>query len=265
MKLFSSMRRVLRRLADAEVGVYAANAAFFILLSLFPAMMLLIGLLQYTPLSADDLQHALSVFVPAALEPLLDYMTQELFAVNSVALLSVSAAVAVWSASRGVYSLIRGINRVYRLQENRSYFTLRLRSAFDTVLLLLALVVTLSLHLFGRQLGQQLRTLGLPFLSSLLCRSHVFIFLVLTVVFCVFFMRFPCKKQPFFATLPGAAGTAMGWIVFSALFTFYISKTEGYSIYYGSLSVIAMTMLWLYGCMCIFFYGGMLNDWLSKE
>lgn len=263
MKLFTAVRRALRRLAAAEVGVYAANAAFFILLSLFPAMLLLIGLLQYTPLSPDDLQAALSGFLPAALAPLLDYMTQELFVSNSVALLSVSAAVAVWSSSRGVYSLIRGINRVYRLEETRSYFVLRLRSAVDTVLLLLALVVTLILHLFGRQLGQRLDSLGMPFLSSLLQRNHLFIFFVLTVVFCVFYTRFPSKKQRLLAALPGAAGTAVAWIVFSALFTFYISKTGSYSFYYGSLSVIAMTMLWLYGCMCIFFYGGILNAYVA--
>ena len=260
MRLFSALRRLLRSLAAAEVGVYAANAAFFILLSLFPAMLLLIGLLQYTPLSADDLQAALSGFLPAALAPLLDYMTQELFVSNSVALLSVSAAVAVWSSSRGVYSLIRGINRVYRLEETRSYLVLRIRSAIDTVLLLLALVVTLSLHLFGRQLGQRLGVLGF---AVPLQFNHLCIFFVLTVVFCVFYTRFPCQKQALPAALPGAVGTAVGWIVFSALFTFYISKTGSYSFFYGSLSVIAMTMLWLYGCMCIFFYGGMLNAYLA--
>lgn len=263
--MLRTLKQFYEKAISAQIGVYAANAAFFILLSLFPAMMLLIGLLQYTPLTPTDLQNALSAFFPEALSPLLDYMTQELFALNSVGLLSLSAVFAVWSSSRGVYSLIRGINKVYCVEETRTYLMLRLRSALDTVLLLFALVATLILHLFGKQLGQQLGAKGLSFLASLFHVNHLFIFLVLTLLFTVFYARFPNKKQRFVQALPGAAGTALGWIVFSALFTFYVSKSGDYSIYYGSLSIIALTMLWLYVCMCIFFCGGMLNDWLSKQ
>ncbi len=260
-----TLKQLIGKAASAQVGVYAANAAFFILLSIFPAMMLLIGLLQYTPLTPTDLQQALSAFFPEALSPLLDYMTQELFAMNSVGLLSLSAVFAVWSASRGVYSLIRGINKVYCASETRSYFILRLRSVLDTVLLLLALIATLILHLFGKQLGTNLNEKGFSFLSSIFQANHLFIFLVLTLLFTAFYAWFPNKKQHLLDALPGAAATAIGWIVFSVLFTFYVSRSGGYSIYYGSLSVIALTMLWLYVCMCIFFYGGILNSRLSER
>lgn len=260
-----TLKLLYKKAVAAQVGVYAANAAFFILLSLFPAMMLLIGLLQYTPLTPTDLQQALAGVFPEALYPLLDYMTQELFVMNSVGLLSLSAVFAVWSSSRGVYSLIRGINKVYRVEETRTYLVLRLRSVLDTVLLLLALIATLIVQLFGRQLSLQLSATGFSFFASLLQLNHLFIFLMLALLFTVFYARFPNKKLRFRDALPGAAGTSLGWIVFSALFTFYISKTGSYSFYYGSLSVIAMAMLWLYGCMCIFFYGGMLNYWLAKK
>lgn len=265
MKLYDKFKPLAREIVAAQVGVYAANASFFVLLSLFPAMMLLIGLLQYTPLTPTDLQKALSGFVPTALSPLLDYMTQELFAMNSIGLLSFSAVFAVWSSSRGVFSLMRGINKVYHVQETRSYIALRLRSAIDTVLLLLALIATLILHLFGRELSDQLNEKGLYFISPLFQVNHIFIFLVLTALFTLFYARLPNKKQQLADALPGAAATALGWIIFSALFTFYASKSGDYSIYYGSLSVIALTMLWLYVCMCIFFYGGMLNYFLSKR
>lgn len=260
-----TLKLLCRKASSAQVGVYAANAAFFILLSIFPAMMLLIGLLQYTPLTPTDLQIALSGFFPEALSPLLDYMTQELFAMNSVGLLSVSAVVAVWSSSRGVYSLIRGINKVYCVEETRTYLVLRLRSVLDTVLLLLALIATLILHLFGKQLGTELGARGLFMLASLFQANHLFIFVVLTLLFTAFYAWFPSRKQKLLRALPGAAGTALGWIIFSALFTFYVSRSVDYSIYYGSLSVIALTMLWLYVCMCIFFYGGMLNVWLFER
>lgn len=265
MERSDRIRRLARSVISAQIGVYAANAAFFILLSVFPAMMLLIGLLQYTPITPTDLQRALSGFLPQALSPLLDYMTQELFAMNSVGLLSFSAVFAVWSSSRGVYSLIRGINNVYHIQQAQNYLLLRLRSALDTVLLLLALIATLILHLFGRELGVRLEQRGLVFLPSLFQMNHLFILIVLTVLFSVFYTRFPHQKQTLKSALPGAVFTALGWTVFSVLFTFYVSKAGNFSLYYGSLSVMILTMLWLYVCMCIFFYGGMLNYFLQKR
>lgn len=265
MKLYQKIKPLVKSVIAVQVGVYAANAAFFVLLSLFPAMMLLIGLLQYTPLTPTDLQNALSGFVPAALSPLLDYMTQELFVLNSIGILSFSAVFAVWSSSRGVYSLIRGINKVYHVQETRSYIVLRLRSALDTILLLLALIATLILHLFGQELCERLKNVGLFFLASIFHMNHIFIFIVLVCLFSLFYTRFPNQKQRLSHALPGAVATAFGWIVFSSLFTFYVSKIGNYSIYYGSLSIIALTMLWLYICLCMFFYGGMLNYYLSKK
>lgn len=263
--MFRKIGRFLRSSVPATVGVYAANAAFFVLLSLFPAMMLLIALLQYTPLTPTDLQLALSGFIPDALSPLLDYMTQELFAANSVGLISLTAVFAVWSSSRGVYSLICGLNQVCGIRETRTRLILRLRSAMDTVLLLFALIVTLILHLFGTTLSSRLRERGLTVIASLLEMKYLFSFTALTVLFAVFYLRFPNRQLQIADVLPGAFGTAICWIGFSSLFTFYISHTGNYSLYYGSLSVIAMTMLWLYVCMCIFFYGGLLNHLLAAR
>ena len=164
-------RKISRQLGSLELGVYAANASFFILLSLFPAMMLLIGIVQYTPLTPDDLQAPLTELVPGALSPLLDYMTQELFAESSGAMLPISAIVALWTASKGVYSLLRALNRVYRLRESRNYFLLRLRCTAFTVVLMVALLLTAALQLFGQHLAETLGSsefLPLRILAALL-------------------------------------------------------------------------------------------------
>ena len=79
-KALQKLRQTARRISAYQVPVYAANASFFILLSIFPGMMLLIGLLQYTPVTPSQLSELLSDVAPTALMPLLDYMTQELFA-----------------------------------------------------------------------------------------------------------------------------------------------------------------------------------------
>lgn len=262
MSFRSALLPRLRRLAALELGVYAANASFFILLSLFPGMMLLIGLLQYTPLTPDDLQAALSSLFPAALEPLLDYMTQELFVANSVALVSFSAVIALWTASKGAYSLLRGLNRVYRLRERRGWLRIRLRCALFTLLLLTALVLTAALHLFGRHLAEEL-TLSdyapLRLLGALLRLKYWLMALLLSGLFSLIYTLLPDHVGKPALTLPGAALAAVGWQVFSALFSAYVLRFGNYSLYYGSLSAIAVAMLWLYVCMLILFLGAVLN------
>lgn len=267
-KVLQKLRQTARRISAYQVPVYAANASFFILLSIFPGMMLLIGLLQYTPVTPSQLSELLSDVAPTALMPLLDYMTQELFAVNSVALLSASAVTALWSASRGVYSLFKGLNNVYHVQETRNYFLLRLRCTLYTVLLLVALLLTLVLQLLGKQLLpflEQIHFPGVWLLISVLHVKHLVVVLGLTVLFCLIFLFFPNRRSRLREVFPGAFAAAVAWVAFSALFSFYATRFGNYSVYYGSLSVIALTMLWLYCCISILFYCGILNRWIEQQ
>lgn len=224
--------------------------------------MLVIGLLQYTPLSADDLQQALSNVLPEALQPLLDYMIRELFSDESAAVLSATAVAALWTATKGVYSFQRGINKVYHAKETRSSLLVRLRCMLYTALFLFALILTAVLHLFERRLRGFLQTQTAPLfraLSAVLAMKYVIIVCVLTLFFSVLYAVFPNRKLPYASSLPGAFGAAVVWVVFSQLFSYYVGRFGNFSLYYGSLSLIALAMLWLYACMLFLFYGGVLN------
>ena len=265
-QLLPALRGLWRRVAAQELGVYAANAAFFILLSVFPGMLLAIGLLQYTPLSADDLRGALEGFFPAALLPLLDYVTQQLFASGSPALLSLSALVALWTSSKGAYSLLRGLNRVYRLRERRSWLLLRLRCTVLTLLLLAALLLSAALHLFGQRLAESLAASPLPLLrlvAALLRMKLPLMAALLSGLFALLYAVLPDHRVRWRDMLPGAFAAALGWQAFSALFSYYVNRFGHYSLYYGSLAAIAVTMLWLYVCLLILFLGAVLNRELS--
>ena len=72
-------------------------------------------------------------------------------------------------------------------------------------------------------------------------------------------------RIPLLRALPGAAGASLGWLVFSSLFSVYVQHFGSYSVFYGSLAGIAMAMLWLYVCMSILFYGGVLNCLLFER
>lgn len=260
------LQQLSRKISALRISVYAANATFFLLLSAFPAILLLLSILQYTPLTQQDFLALLHGVVPSVLLPLLEFIVTDVFESGSWTILSVSAVAAVWSASRGVYGVVIGLNAIYQAKESRSYLAMRLRCVFYTVLFLLALLLTLAAHVFGRKILAYFSSKDIPifhFLAYLMRLRFLVVGLVLTLFFTVIFMVFPNRRTGFLASLPGAAGAAVAWIGFSAIFSVYTAKFGNYSAFYGSIAGIALTMLWLYACMCILFYGGAFNRCLA--
>lgn len=266
--MWERVKHFFRSVQRLEVNIFAAYAAYFWILAIFPAMMLLISVLQLTPISPDSLRSLLQDVVPESLKSLTDYMIDELFAVDSPAILSVSAVTALWMTSKGVLSLQRGLNRIYVARETRNPIWLRLRALLFSLVGVLAMVLLLALGLLSHELVNKLTDRGSA-LGDLLMQlgrmRYVLSVMVLTLFFAAMYTVFPNRKVSFSSSLIGAVVTAVLWTVFSRVFTVYADKFANYSIYYGSLSVIAMAMLWLYVCLFLFFCGGILNRELERR
>ena len=261
VRYFRSVRRL-------EIHIYAAYAAYFWILAVFPAVMLIISILQYTPISPADLRSLLERVVPVSLQALTDYMIDELFKGNSPAILSISAAAALWMTSKGILSLVRGLNRVYTARETRNPLLLRLRCVGFALAGVLTTILLLALQFISRDLIDTLLAAG-SLLGRLLFGiarlKRVLTVLTLTLLFTVTYSVLPNRSVRLGAALPGAFVTAVLWVLFSQLFTLYVERFGNYSLYYGSLSVIAMTMLWLYVCIFLFFCGAVLNRQLERR
>ena len=152
-------------------------------LSAFPMLVLLLGMLRYTALEPQDLMELCRVFLPEALQGLAWQLILDTEGNGS--LLSVSALTALWSAGRGMYGILRGLNAVAGVREERSWLRVRLLSAGYTLLFILVLVLTLTLHVFG---GRLLEYFGLRRLGGL---RFAVLLLVQTMVFCGMYVRLP--------------------------------------------------------------------------
>ena len=130
-----------QEIRDMNIPTHAANAGYFIVLSVFPMLVLILSALRYTSLDAGDLLELLSGFLPQALMAPAEKLIISTYAHTSTAVVSVSAASALWSASRGVYGLLMGLNAIYGVRENRGYFYTRSISVLYTFLFLLVLLL----------------------------------------------------------------------------------------------------------------------------
>lgn len=260
--LIAKVLGIFRSIASLDIPVHAANACYFIILSVFPALVLLVSLLRYTPLDVIDLVQMLDGVIPAALLPEAEQLILNTYESTSKAVIGLSAVTALWSASRGIYGLLTGLNAVYGVSEDRGWLYTRSISVLYTFLFLLVLLLTLVLHVFGTTLLNMLSASPNPllrFLTGVVDLRYFLLIFIQTVLFTAMFMVFPNKRNSLGNSLPGALLASIGWLVFSYLYSIYVEYFPSYANIYGSVYAVALIMLWLYFCVLIVFYGGLLN------
>ena len=259
---------LFRSVGELRIPLYAANASYFIVLAVFPALLLLLGLLRYTPLEVERLGEMLAGVLPEALLESAEELILITYDNTSGIALGLSAVTTLWSASRGIYGLLTGLNAVYGVGEDRGYFYTRFISVLYTFAFLLVLLLTLALHVFGTGLLVFLNRASHPFLRFLLNMVDLRFFLLLfvqTAIFTAMFMALPNGQNSFGDSLPGALLASSGWLVFSDLYSIYVERFAHLSNVYGSVYAVALSMLWLYCCIAIVFCGGALNRCLMAR
>lgn len=267
-RIYRIIERIAEEISLTYVSVYAANAAFFIFLSVFPAALVLISVTQYTVVSMDGILAILRTVIPEALLPLMDFIIHDLSAVNPASIISLSTVLMLWSASKGVYGLVRGLNRAYHQQETRSYFRVRFFCLLYTIGVLASLVITVALYTLTQNFLAWLLPDGSRILNILSTLVHYRWFasgVVLFFFFTAVYIFFPCKQNKLVEVLPGSLIATVTWLLFSSIYSYYVKLAGGASSIYGGISIIAFTILWLYFGMMILFYGGMLNHYLTDH
>jgi len=233
-------------------------------LAAFPALMLLLGFLRYTGLQIQTLTDLVADVIPAALMPTAKRLILSAYQNSSGMVISISALTALWSASSGMYGLLRGMNSIYDVRESRSWLRTRLYSMLYTLGFLAVLVLTLLLDVFGEKMLSYWPQNWAPGVLRDVLDLHFFVLLGLeTVLFAAMYTVLPNRRNRFLESLPGAMLAAVGWQIFSDLYSIYVEHFTGYANIYGSVYAVALSMLWLYCCISILFYGGVLNAYLQ--
>lgn len=254
----------MNKMKRDDVSAHAASAAFFMFLSIFPILMLLCSVLPYTHISEADLLRVVTDLLPSSIDPLAVSVIGDLYD-KSATIISVSAVFIVWSAAKGILALLRGLNAVQEVNETRNYFVLRFWSCIYTIILLILIVFSLIVLVFGNSIINNLLS-HLPevrYIAILLMPFRYFVGIVaLALVFAMMYALIPNKKNKIFDKMLGAVFAALGWTVFSWAFSVYVERYGAFDMY-GSLTTIVIIMLWLYFCMYILLLGDELNYFLQ--
>lgn len=256
-----------KRTQEDHIAAYAAQAAYFLIMSFIPFVLVLTALIQYTPLTYKVVRSAIIGFVPDNLQEFVLKIIAEVFT-KSAAILPISALFALWSSCKGMQSLIVGLNTIYHVKETRNWLINRIYSMLYMLLFVIALIFSLILLVMGNRLHMTLSQY-VPFLGraigKLLGAKTLLVFVVLFLVFLVLYRYLPNRKASLKSQIPGAFIIAVAWSIFSYFFSLYFTFFPNFSNMYGSLSALIMVMLWLYVCMNLLLYGAEINAYFEKQ
>ncbi len=266
-KIIKLVRGFLKAMNEDHVGAYAAQSAYFIMLSFIPFIILLLTLIQYTTLTRADIYGAAQAVFPDSMNGFVIDIINEVYSKTAVTV-SLSAITAAWSAGKGFLALMRGMNSVYDVEEQRNYIVLRFRSAIYTIVFVISIILSLVVLVFGNSIHRA-AVVHLPFLAvitgMILRLKDVVSIAFLTLVFMLLYKFVPNRKARLLSQAPGAVFSSVCWYLFSIGFSLYVTYTPGLSNMYGSLTTIILVMLWLYFCMYIILLGAEINSYFEEQ
>ena len=255
------------RISSDHVSAYAAQAAYFLILSFIPFVLFLTTFIRYTPLTYNLVRDAIIGFVPNNLQSFLLGILGDVY-MRSSAIAPITAVIALWSAGKGMQSITNGLNTIYHVKETRNWLITRIYSVVYTMLFVISLIVSLTLLVLGTRIQAAIAK-HFPFIGDILGRiigaRTLLVFAVLFFVFLFLYKVLPNRKATFKSQIPGAFITAVAGSVFSYGFSIYFELVPNFSNMYGNLAAIIMVMLWLYGCMNLVLYGAETNAYFEKQ
>jgi membrane protein len=267
-------RTFLKFQADAMTD-YAAALTYFVMMSLFPALLVgisLLGLLGDQSLVTNAVQYARDHGAPAevasALRASLSATVNGAGGAVSFALL-LGVLVAIYGASGAFGGAGRALNAVYGAEEDRGFVKHKLSDiAWTLVVIVLAVVALFSVFLGGGLAHDLFGTIGLGDTAVTIWRFARW-FVAIAAVMSIYTVTYTFAPDVHPRRLrwisPGAGAGVLIWILASAGFFFYVSNFGKYGATYGAFAGAVILLLWLYLSNLAFLFGAELNAQIERE
>ena len=272
MRIYRWLKPFLNKLTHDNIYAIAGQSAFFLLLSAVPLAIFGVSILQNLHIPVETLNSFFSiVFNEEVSQSFAQFMSNVYESATGVSLVAI--IVTLWSAAKGIQAITNGLNRVHETYENRNWLVLRIRSMLYTVVFILILLATMLIVVLGSTINGLLREYHIKIPGIFGVFYHLrfgIIFVYLVVLFAMIYRNVPNltraerKKYGFLYQLPGAFFCAVSWLTLSLGISIYVDDFNGFSIY-GSLTKLAVVMVWMYFCLVCMLLGAEINRYYHGE
>jgi membrane protein len=270
--LFYVLRKTAREFQQDQCTDLAAALTYYAVLSLFPALLVLVSLLGVVGQgrrTVDTVLEMAAGVVPGDAMNLLRPTIEQLVASPSAGVALVTGALAaLWSASNYVGAFGRAMNRIYEIDEGRPFWKLRpLQLVLTLAALLLVAAAAVMLVISGPVAERVGDVIGAGSVAVTIWNIAKWPVILVCVVLAVAVLYYatPNVKQPKFRWLSIGAGFAiLMWIAASVLFGFYVANFGSYNKTYGTLAGVIVFLLWLWITNLALLFGAELDAELER-
>ena len=269
-KTYEYFKKILLTFRNEHISAFAAYSAFFLILSFLPMLVLIFTISNIVGVDLINIISTLNVNNPYLNKIITDS------ALSSTAVISVSTIFTAWSAGRAFHAIIEGFNVVLKINSRKNYIFLRIRSLLFSLIFALVFVGLIVIGMFGDliyqfivknyffQFDNMLFGVGRAFFAI----SVLFVILLVTYRFAPDWQKW-CeksnhKKERMLPVVVSSAITSITIYAFTHIFYLYVDLFSNIPKYYGSMSALAVVMLWIYGSLYVVLAGFKLTVHLKK-
>ncbi len=266
-------KRAVKRIGSDDVSGLAAELAYRFFLSLFPFFIFLAAVGSFIARlfgienPTDKVMELIGQSVPSDASSVLRKQIDHVISNQNAGLLSVGIVGAVWAASSGFGTLMKGFNRSYEVQETRALwerYALRLGfTLLAGVTIILAFLLLFVGELYGFKIADKIGLGSELALFLFVIRWPVVIALIL-VAMAFLYWAAPNAELPFKLITPGALVFTALWLVGTYLFGLYVANFSSYNATYGALGGIVVLLIWFYWTAFLMLLGAEINANLAR-
>jgi YihY family inner membrane protein len=268
---WAAVKRTVREFQVDNLKDWAAALTYYSVLSIFPALLVLISLVDLAgPSTIERLLDNLGQVAPGSVNQILEGAITNLRQTRGSAgvLALVGLAVALWSASNYIAAFMRASNAIYDVPEGRPVWkTLPIRIAVTVVVMVLLAVSAVAVVATGGLADRIGRLLGLG--SAVVTAWDLVkwpvLLLLISFLFALLYWASPNAKQGFRWVTPGGILAVVVWVVASVAFAIYVANFGSYNKTYGSLASVIIFLLWLWLSNTAILLGAELNAELERS
>lgn len=267
--LWPLTKQVLSEVSDNDLMTQAAAMTFYTLLSIFPAMGMLVSLfgLFSDPSTISQQVQSISALLPGGGQELLMDELKSLTSGTDTTLgwaLLISLATSLWTSNQAMKAMFNALNQVHEVKEKRSFIVLTALTLLCTAGTVIFMVVAMAGIVVVPAI---LAFVGLGSIGDqlLFWLRWPAMLVVITLLLATMFRFGPCRTKVVWRWISWGSGfAAVCWMIVSILFSWYVSRFGSYNKTYGSLGALVGFMTWIWISNLVVLVGAQLDAELEK-
>jgi membrane protein len=269
---FGVLKRTGKEFSEDNLTDWAAALTYYGVLSIFPALIVLVSILGLIGESATDpLLENLGSVAPGPAQDIFTSAIENLQGSQGAAgvFFIIGILAAIWSASGYIAAFMRASNAIYDMPEGRPIWkTLPVRVGLTVVLIVLTVISAVAVVLSGALAKEAGNLLGLGDTAVQVwdIAKWPVLLLLVSFMFAVLYWAAPNVKQAGFRWIsPGGILAVIGWVIASAAFAFYVANFGSYNKTYGALAGPIVFLVWLWVSNIMILLGAEFNAELERS